>query len=144
MESVAAADTRERWLVFRAGAHGQMAMPLALVSRLEEFKLSVIERAGQREVVQYRGQIMPLVHVADTLQVERTSVPGDTVQVIVHSGNGTSVGLVVEEILDVVEQNVAVEGRSKRTGVLGSAVIQQHVTDLLDVPALAASAQIGA
>ena len=60
-----------------------------------------------------------------------------TLQVIVYSCQGASVGLVVDRILDVVEQGVVVQG-APRPGIMGSAVIRQRVTDMLDLPALLA------
>jgi two-component system chemotaxis sensor kinase CheA len=60
-------------------------------------------------------------------------------QVVVHSESGRSVGLVVDEILDIVEQHVSVNRKSDNVSLLGSAVIQQHVTDLLNVPELVMS-----
>jgi two-component system chemotaxis sensor kinase CheA len=57
-------------------------------------------------------------------------------QVVVHSEGGHSVGLVVDEILDIVDQHVAITRKAEDTRLLGSAVIQQHVTDLIDVPQL--------
>jgi two-component system chemotaxis sensor kinase CheA len=58
--------------------------------------------------------------------------------VVVHSDGGQSVGLVVDEILDIVDQHVSITGKANGQ-LLGSAVIQQHVTDLLNVPALVMS-----
>jgi two-component system chemotaxis sensor kinase CheA len=56
-----------------------------------------------------------------------------TLQVVVYSEQGRSVGLVVDRILDIVEETIVPQQPSKRDGLLGSAVIQQRVTDLLDV-----------
>jgi two-component system chemotaxis sensor kinase CheA len=56
--------------------------------------------------------------------------------VVVFAENGRSVGLIVDQILDIVSEQVVVQRRSPRPGVLGSAVIQQRVTDLLDVHAV--------
>jgi two-component system chemotaxis sensor kinase CheA len=57
-------------------------------------------------------------------------------QVVVHSDGGRSIGLVVDEILDIVDQHVSVTRKAEDARLLGSAIIQQHVTDLLNVPAL--------
>ena len=46
------------------------------------------------------------------------------------------VGLIVERILDIVEQDTSVQGPSSRPGVECTAVIQGHVTEMLDVEAL--------
>ena len=48
-------------------------------------------------------------------------------------------GLVVDEILDIVDQHVSVTSKADDPDLLGSAVIQQHVTDLLNVPELVMS-----
>ena len=63
------AEQRESWLLFRVGDRGKLAVPLSMVSRLEEFDPKTIELSGNRQVVQYRGEIMPLVRVADALQL---------------------------------------------------------------------------
>jgi two-component system chemotaxis sensor kinase CheA len=53
--------------------------------------------------------------------------------VVVHSEGGRSVGLIVDRILDIVEENLTMQGLASRPGVLGSAVIQSRVTEILDV-----------
>jgi two-component system chemotaxis sensor kinase CheA len=133
-----AAEKRESWLLFRVGEHGKLAVPLSMVSRLEEFDPKTIEISGNRQVVQYRGQIMPLVRVADALQLPMEAACEGSIKVVVHSDGGQSVGLVVDEILDIVDQHVSITGTANGQ-LLGSAVIQQHVTDLLNVPALVMS-----
>jgi two-component system, chemotaxis family, sensor kinase CheA len=133
---------KQTMLLFQCGTEGCAAMDLSLVARLEEFKTSAIEKVGRQRVVQYRGQIMPLTWVSEALHLP----PGpartepDTLQVVVYSAEGRSVGLVVDQILDIVEERIVAEQPTKRDGVLGSAIIQQRVTDLLDVHALVRSA----
>jgi two-component system, chemotaxis family, sensor kinase CheA len=140
-KDTAAADSsqRESWLLFRVGDRGKLAVPLSMVSRLEEFDPKTVEISGNRQVVQYRGEIMPLVHIADALKLTAQAFREGPMQVVVHSEGGQSVGLVVDEILDIVDQHVTVTRRSEDTRLLGSAVIQQHVTDLLNVPELVMS-----
>jgi len=119
-------------LLFRVGEFDRMAMPLGLVARLEEFQRSSIERSGDQEVVQYRNAILPLVSLSKYF-TGVDPVPADLRQVVVFAENGRSVGLVVDQILDIVSEHVVVQRRSSRAGILGSAVVQQRVTDLLDV-----------
>jgi two-component system chemotaxis sensor kinase CheA len=102
---------------------------------LEEFPATAVEHAGGRDVVQYRGEILPLVHLADALGVPAAYdlKPGEPLNVVVHAHGDRSVGLVVGRILDIVEERVNLERRTDRPGLVGSAVIQQHVTDVLDI-----------
>jgi len=136
-----AAAHRESWLLFRLGKSGRMAVPLSLVSRLEEFPAAKTERYAGREVIQYRDQIMPLIRLAEALGYAG-SVDGELLQVVVYAANGRSVGLVVDEILDIAEQAVEVQPMQEAKMLKGAAVIQQRVTDLLDVPALLAEQRL--
>ncbi|HVJ05939.1 MAG TPA: chemotaxis protein CheW [Candidatus Saccharimonadales bacterium] len=138
-ELVEEAEQRESWLLFRVGDRGKLAVPLSMVSRLEEFDSKSIERSGNRQVVQYRGEIMPLVSIADALQMANPAAREGSLQVVVHTAGGSSVGLIVDEILDIVDQHVSITREAENRHLLGSAVIQQHVTDLLNVPELISS-----
>ena len=81
---------------------------------------------------------MPLVRVADALKLPVDAAGEGSIKVVVHSEGGYSVGLVVDEILDIVDQHVTITKRAD-AHLLGSAVIQQRVTDLLNVPELVMS-----
>jgi two-component system chemotaxis sensor kinase CheA len=119
-------------LLFRVGDQDRMAIPLDLVARLEEFPVSQVERSGALEVVQYRGEILPLVSVAAFFDAPEPETDQPR-QVIVFSEGGRSVGLVVRKILDIVSESFTISCAASRPGVLGSAVVQQRVTDLIDV-----------
>ena len=126
---------QQRLLLFRAGSFERLAVPLSLVARLEEFPQSAIEHAGGCQVVQYRNRILPLVPLRAVLE---SGAPGrdetpDPLQVVVFNDGDRSVGLVVDQILDVAEEAVAVRQKSGRKGLLGSAVVGKRVTDFLDL-----------
>jgi len=126
-------------LLFQNGENGRMAVDLSQVARLEEFPADAVETAGDQEAVQYRGQIMPLIRISDVLpsrQGQRTQDTDSALQVVVYSDQGRRVGLVVERILDIIEESFVVQRQTGRKGILGSAVIQRRITDILDVPAL--------
>ncbi len=125
---------QQRLLLFRAGSFERLAVPLSLVARLEEFPRSSIEFAGGCQVVQYRNRILPLVPLRAVLESEPDlEQTADPVQVIVFNDGDRSVGMVVDQILDVVEETVMARQKSARKGLLGSAVVGKRVTDLLDL-----------
>jgi len=136
-EAGAAGVAKKRLLLFTLDETHRVAIDLATVGRLEKFPRHLIERAGQREVVQYRDEIMNLVRLSEWLGYADDGVEGDTLHVVVHSANGRSVGLVVGRILDIVEDVVRLQVDGAREGVLGRAVIQGRVTELLDVAGIA-------
>ncbi len=131
-------------LLFAPSAGGQMAIPLSLVARLEEFPRSALETLGARQVVQYLGEIMPLVDVSQELESLRLGGPpiasdtrtdgeSQTVHVIVYAGGDQRVGLIVDRILDIVHDQVALRSRANRPGVLFTAIVEGKVTEFLDV-----------
>jgi two-component system chemotaxis sensor kinase CheA len=134
-EDQALGTDRQSLLIFALEKGSRMAIPLDMVARLEEFKRADVERTGDMEVVQYRGEIMPLIHLASVFNNNGgdTTSESETMQAVVYTHDGKSVGLVVEQILDIVEETIEVKRSFGRKGVLGSVVVQGRVTDLLDV-----------
>ncbi|WP_417686965.1 hybrid sensor histidine kinase/response regulator [Roseibium sp.] len=116
-------------LLFRAGAPEPKAVPLSLVTRLEEFEVSKIERSNGRDLVQYRGALMPLVYINDGDQHKMEG----TQPMLVFSDSGRSMGLVVDEIVDIVEDRMNIEVGSERPGILGSAVVKERATEIIDL-----------
>jgi two-component system, chemotaxis family, sensor kinase CheA len=115
-------------LVFRAGTHQPKAVPLALVTRLEEIAADKIELSNGRHMVQYRDQLMPLV------QIEGVKIATSGAQpILVFADDGRSMGLVVDEIIDIVEEKLDIEVAGGEQGILGSAVIKGQATEVIDV-----------
>jgi two-component system chemotaxis sensor kinase CheA len=127
------------WLLFRAAGR-RSALPLSQVARLEEIPASRVERAGQRELVQYRDRLLPLIRLAgqdaDNDAAGQRVADNATLQVIVHAGKRGPVGLVVDEILDIVEQPALLAASPDGTDSV--AVLGRRVTELVDLPALVA------
>jgi two-component system chemotaxis sensor kinase CheA len=130
--AAAGAGAGERLLVTAVGER-RVAIPLDTVTRLEEFPRDRIEHAGSREVVQYRGHILPLVRLSHLLGAYSEEPEGDTVSVVVYSEGGRSVALVVDRIVDIAENSTTARRDVEEDGLVGTAVIQQRVTELLDV-----------
>ncbi|MDQ2802815.1 MAG: response regulator [Pseudomonadota bacterium] len=106
-----------------------LAVPLGLVARLEHLSRERIEGVPGRWVTQYRGRLMPLVCVDPEQSFDRD---GTGQPVLVFTESDRSMGLVVDEILDVVTDRLHIELSSARAGVLGSAVITGRAMEILD------------
>lgn len=115
-------------LVFHAGSRHPKAVPLGLVTRLEEIAVDKIECSNGRYMVQYRDQLMPLVQMEGVTMREAGVQP-----ILVFVDDGRSMGLVVDEIVDIVEEHLKIEVASGHAGILGSAVIKGHATEVIDV-----------
>jgi two-component system, chemotaxis family, sensor kinase CheA len=116
-------------LVFRAGSHQPKAVPLSLVTRLEEIDCRKIEISDGRHLVQYRDQLMPLLRIDTQSELKRDGAQ----PILVFSDHGRSMGLVVDEIVDIVEDRLNIEVASERAGVLGYAIIKGNATEIVDI-----------
>ncbi len=127
--SVEAASSGEKtaMLLFRAGGSEPKAVPLGLVARLEDIPRERIELASGGLVTQYRGKLMPLVSMdGGASESERQSV-------LVFSDRGRAMGLMVDEIVDVVDAELSIQLSATRPGVLGTAVVAGRATDVIDI-----------
>jgi two-component system chemotaxis sensor kinase CheA len=123
-----AAEQLTSLLVFRAGTSQPKAVPLGLVTRLEEIAVDKIELSNGRYMVQYREQLMPLVQMAGVSVQTSGSQP-----ILVFADDRRSMGLVVDEIIDIVEERLNIEVAGSEGGILGSAVIKGQATEVIDV-----------
>ena len=117
-----------------AGRSGQMAVALDKVARLEAFPRHVVESAGGQDVVQYRGEIMRLVHLSNALPgYEPDESQSDLLHALVYTHGARSMGLVIGSIMDIVEAPLKLQQTGIRPGVMGSGVIGGHITEFLDI-----------
>jgi len=157
------------FLLFTVGGTNHLAVHMDRVSRIEEITPAAIEVSGGHEVVQYRGEILPLARLAGSFGLDPASASlpagdeweeetahsflddrsggladeedeeeavAETFKVVLCAEGERKVGLIVDRITDIVEQEISIEQVTRRHGILGSAVIQGQVTDLLDTDAV--------
>lgn len=139
-----AGSERQTLLTFAGYGRERFAVPLALVARLEEITADRVEQAAGREVIQYRGDLLPLIRLDHVCAATPPSEHPERLPAIVFSRGRKSVGLLVGRILDIVEATVALYAPpSGRAGVRGSLVIDGVTTDLLDIDHMIESAEPG-
>jgi two-component system chemotaxis sensor kinase CheA len=120
-------DNLQSLLLFRVGGGAPKAVQLSLIARLEEIDLAQIEYSNQRPVVQYRGKLMPIVTIDSTPPVGEGRRP-----ILVFADKDHIMGLVVDEIVDIVEEELKIELTIDRPGLVGSAVVAGKATDIID------------
>ncbi|KLK94344.1 ATPase [Microvirga vignae] len=128
-QAIAAVEELTSLLVFRGGGNSLKAVPLSLVTRLEEIDASTIEWASGRPVVQYRGRLMPIVSCDEDLEVRRQGMQS----LLVFSDGEISMGLAVAEIVDIVEDRLEVELLAERSDLVGSAVVRGKTTEIVNI-----------
>ena len=157
-------EKKQMLLLFRSGKFPRLVLPLSLVARLEEFPIARIEYAAGAPVLRYREAILPLIWLSRLLDPDAAPVllapvllatdvlekdvletdheaAGESLQVIVFSEGDRFVGIVVDEILDIVDDAVTIRRPSAARGLLGSGVVGGKVTDFVDLGALLEAAR---
>ena len=134
---------KQTFLLFAGPDDSRMAIPLSTVARLEEFPAKNVEKSGGEWVIQYRGKILPLLRLDVVLEERRErvrharkNIQPDPLQVLVCHDEGRTIGMVVDRILDIVEDRAEVKSPATREGILYAVVINDRVTELIDIPAI--------
>lgn len=121
-------DGKQALLLFTAGSGGPKAVPLALIARLEDIDMATVEFSDRLPLVQYRGKLMPLVTIDSGYEVKRTG----NQPVLVFADGDRSMGILVDQIVDIVEDKLNVEISIEKPGLLGSAIIAGKATEVID------------
>ncbi len=116
-------------LVFRGGGQSLKAVPLSLVTRLEEIDASKIEWVGGRPLIQYRGKLMPLVPADPEIVIRSDGAQA----LVVFSDGDRAMGLVVDEIVDIVDDVLDIELVADRSDLVGSAVVRGRATEIVNI-----------
>jgi len=117
------------FLLFVSGSGAPKAVPLELVSRIEEIEAKTVEQAGDRMLVQYRGGLMRLISLRPPLVLPMSGL----MRVIVFTYDNKSLGLVVDRVLDIAEAPFSLKMPSREKGYLGTAIMAGKATDVVDV-----------
>ena len=126
---VSRGDQKTSLLVFSAGSAEPKACPLSLVTRLEEIEVDRFEMTNKGPVVQYRGQLMPVIPMSGGLTANEE---GRQPVLVVNNGDSV-VGIGVDQVLDITEDVLKVAIGDTTPGVLGTAVIGGKATEVIDI-----------
>jgi two-component system chemotaxis sensor kinase CheA len=134
-------DQGERYLVCRTRAGRRIAVPLAVVSRLEKYRVADIQSAGPRRLIRRGDGFTPLCDVDALLGAAvPCSAEGDSVNVVVIEDERGTHGLAVETILDVVAAEADPQAALSTVGVAATVPLAGMATEVLDLSAIAAGA----
>lgn len=128
-ESMSDSRRKTSLLLFRAGDEAPKAVPLSLVSRLENIDLKDVENANGQMIVQYRGSLMPLLPFSPAVKTANES----SKPLLVFTDRDKSVGIIVDEIIDIQEELIHMEVEGNVPGIMGSAIVAGKATEIIDV-----------
>lgn len=121
-------EHKQALLLFRAGSQELKAVLLGAITRLEVVDAKHFERSDGRDVLQYRGSLMPIVTSLTGALREEGGQP-----VLVFSEGDQTVGVAVDEILDIVDAALKFELKASGSGIVGTAVIREKATEVVDI-----------
>lgn len=116
-------------LIFRAASDRPKAVPLSLVSRIEEVDRQKVDIADGRYIVKYRDALMPLLGFDMQARIKKEGAQ----PILVFSEQGRSIGLLIDEIVDIAEEKLDVKITGDRPGILGYALVKGVVAEIIDV-----------
>ena len=122
-------ESRTALLLFRAGSESLKAVPLSLITRLEEIPRKDIETCNGQDVVQYRGTLMPLIAIKANVAPSEDGLQ----PVLVFTDEEQPAGIVIDEIVDIVEEPLAIDLEADSPGIVGAAIIREQTVEILDV-----------
>jgi two-component system chemotaxis sensor kinase CheA len=117
--------------VIDPGNQSRAAVRLSTVARLEEFDSATVEHSGRNDVVQYRGEIMPLIYLNGYSPAGSDGESAQLNTVVFGEGN-RSVGIVVGKVIDIVSQRF----NSSEARLPQRCVVQDRVTEIIDLTEL--------
>ena len=132
----------QSFLLLQGADDERMAVDLSRVSRLESMDRGHIERVGGNPVVQYRGEILPLIDLQRALPERRasrrseTAEPLNDVSVVICTIDGRSCGLLVHRIIDIVDADLSDSTAGSREGVRACSVIDGRINEIIDLAAV--------
>ena len=124
-------EAEESMLIVNLGNDHKMAIRLADVARLEELSRSDIELSGDVQVIQYRDEIMSLINIPE--QFNKPFQVPEKIKVVVYIHEGKSIGLIVENILDIVQSAIDKKRQIKGSSLMGTIITNNSVVDTIHV-----------
>lgn len=128
-ETMESRGERESLLLVDPGDGTRAAIRLSSVARLEEFDREALETCSMREVVQYRGEIMPIVHLMGGSVHDRLdSAHTGRLHVVVHKNESHNVGVAVGKVVDIIRHHVRENDLES-----GACILPEGITPIHDL-----------
>jgi len=132
-EAHSTSKDRQSILIFRGADEEQFAIPINHVERIEKIKNTDIEEVGGKKVMKYRGGSLALFTIDQVAQVKPMAKKEDLLVIVINIAN-REIGIMAMGPVDAREISVEVDDETlKQKGILGSAIIGDYTTLLVDV-----------
>lgn len=122
-------------LIFNNGTEEQLAISIPLIQRVDTISLDQIQHIGDKEYIDYRGSQMKIIRLEDHLPINKPDFSNvETANIIIPKNTKTGVGIVIRDIIDSKTLTLKIsEGSIRSKGIIGSTIINNKITILLDL-----------
>ncbi len=119
-------------LLFDVG-EDRLALPIALISRLDKVKASDIQVSGGKEIIIYNEEVIPVIRLENYLPLQGV-VPQEEYNVLFFTERGKTCGILCSKIIGTLETTLEVEeGIYTQPGILGHRVIDGKTVLFIDI-----------
>jgi len=119
-------------LLFDVGKD-RLALPIALISRLDKIKASEIQISGGKEIIIYRDEVIPVIRLENYLPLQGAS-DQENYNVLFFTERGKTCGILCSNIVGTLETTLDVEeGIYNNPGILGHRIIDGKTVLFIDI-----------
>ncbi|OAI22689.1 hybrid sensor histidine kinase/response regulator [Methylosinus sp. R-45379] len=118
---------KTRIIIVKSGPGPLKALPLSLVLRIEDVPRERLIASDGAFVMAYRDSLLPIIPATTDMALDRASYP-----ILVLSGAGQSMGLLIEDIIDVTDEILDLQRESGSAHILGSIQLGGDIVEFLD------------
>ena len=116
-------------VMLNSGDGVKKVVPVSAINRLENIDCARIEYPSGRATVLYNDSLMPVMRIE-----EGRPLPSKGRRpVLVLSDGEKWAGIVVEEVLDIINEPLHIEVAGGERGIIGSAILREQSVEVLDM-----------
>ena len=132
-DAISANKDKQSLLIFRSSEEERFGVPLSQVERVEKITRADIGFIGGRRVIKYQGGSLPLISIDEAAAVQPLAEVNDVLVIVFHLAD-KYIGLLTIGPLDTVEISMDIdESTLKQPGIMGSTIINDQITMLIDI-----------
>jgi len=121
-------------LLFRCSGPETFGLSLAMIARVDELDSRNIQVVGGQEYMNFRGDVLRLIRLADYLPITNVQNDRQKRYVIIPKMVKHPIGIIIDEIQDTVEAELNIDTQEfKVTGLFGSAILNDRIILLLNL-----------
>lgn len=125
---------QREYVLVNLGTQTKHAIPLEVVSRMEEVKASAFEFSGHQRVIRYRGGVLKIVSLNECLGYEPVSKDKEITQLIVVKVQEQLYGVEVDQIIDVLSTRAYLDDSvDVHPAITGNLVTDNEIIVVLDM-----------